>query len=51
VAAVASSERILATQLGRLSRLDIPDEVLDPAKSDHVVWKKRLAELLIGARI
>lgn len=48
VGAVASSERILESQLARLAQLDIPDQIIHLAKSDHVVWKKRLAELLIG---
>ena len=46
--AVASSERQLLVQLEGLAELDIPNKIIELAKSDHVMWKKRLAELLIG---
>jgi methyl-accepting chemotaxis protein len=46
--AVAASETHLAVQLEELAQRDIPNKILELAKSDHVVWKKRLAEFLIG---
>jgi methyl-accepting chemotaxis protein len=48
VQAVADSERLLTEMTRRLLALEIPDQVLELAKSDHVLWKKRLAEVLVG---
>jgi methyl-accepting chemotaxis protein len=48
VEAVASSEAIVTAQFQDLAKLEIPDAVLYLAKSDHMLWKKRLAQMLIG---
>jgi methyl-accepting chemotaxis protein len=48
VEAVAASEAVLQEQFQHLAKLDIPDAVLYLAKSDHVLWKKRLAQMLAG---
>jgi methyl-accepting chemotaxis protein len=38
----------VSSQLKVLEAFNIPDQALMVAKSDHVLWKKRLAELLLG---
>ncbi|MGE5504846.1 MAG: methyl-accepting chemotaxis protein [Actinomycetota bacterium] len=48
VEAVAASEAVLTDQFTQLAKLEIPDAVLYLAKSDHVLWKKRLAQMLVG---
>ncbi|MCA9551704.1 MAG: CZB domain-containing protein [Myxococcales bacterium] len=48
VAAVGATERVLVERFDELSKLEIPGAVLELAKSDHVLWKKRLAEMLVG---
>ncbi len=49
IAAVQRSEDRLNQELASLAERGIPDAVLDLAMSDHVLWKKRLAGMLIGA--
>lgn len=48
VTAVAGSEAVILAQFEELARQDIPDAVLFLAKSDHLLWKKRLAQMLVG---
>lgn len=48
VDAVANSETVIQAQFADLAKLDIPDAVLYLAKSDHMLWKKRLAQMLVG---
>ena len=48
IAAVGGSEAIIAEQFGRLEKMEIPNYVLHRAKSDHLLWKKRLSEMLVG---
>lgn len=48
VRAVAGSEQVIQDQFKELSDQDIPDAVLFLAKSDHMLWKKRLAQMLVG---
>jgi methyl-accepting chemotaxis protein len=48
VDAVAASEKILHEQFADLAALDIPNAVVQLAKSDHTLWKKKLAEMLVG---
>jgi methyl-accepting chemotaxis protein len=48
VEVVAASEKILQEQFAELSKLDIPDAVIQLAKSDHTIWKKKLAGMLVG---
>ncbi|MEZ4335599.1 MAG: methyl-accepting chemotaxis protein [Sandaracinaceae bacterium] len=45
---VSSSEKVVSAKLESLARLDISGAVVLLAKSDHALWKKRLAEMLIG---
>ena len=35
-------------QITVLSKFDVPNKSIRIAKSDHVIWKKRLADMLIG---
>ncbi|MBR9781618.1 MAG: hypothetical protein GYB52_21765 [Rhodospirillales bacterium] len=35
-------------QIGSLAEFDIPKKTIRIAKSDHVIWKKRLADMLAG---
>lgn len=48
VAEVSKSEAIIKQQLESLTSVGIPDVVVELAKSDHTIWKKRLAEMLVG---
>jgi methyl-accepting chemotaxis protein len=48
LAAVGASERVINEQFADLDRRDIPGYVLYRAKSDHLLWKKRLAEVMAG---
>ncbi|MCA9793361.1 MAG: CZB domain-containing protein, partial [Candidatus Eremiobacteraeota bacterium] len=41
-------ERTILDQLDELSRLELPGKVVQLAKSDHVIWKKRLAMMAVG---
>ena len=35
-------------QIGMLAEFDVPKKAIRIAKSDHVIWKKRLADMLAG---
>jgi methyl-accepting chemotaxis protein len=48
VAAAAGSEKLIGESLQDLAGRNIPDYVLHCAKSDHLIWKKRLAGMLVG---
>jgi len=48
IAAVAASEKLINEEFGELDRRNIPNYVLYRAKSDHLLWKKRLSEMLVG---
>ena len=50
IRAVAASETVLADQFEALSEVGLPETVLYRAKSDHMLWKKRLAEMLVGGK-
>tara|TARA_R110002124_G_scaffold280622_1_gene454055 strand:+ start:476 stop:1861 length:1386 start_codon:yes stop_codon:yes gene_type:complete len=45
---VAGCESIINAAFEELHDRGIPDYVLHRAKSDHFLWKKRLAEMLVG---
>ena len=38
----------IAIVLQEMVKLDIPDVTIHVAKSDHVIWRKRLADMLVG---
>jgi methyl-accepting chemotaxis protein len=46
--AVDRSEQLISEQLAELAGLDLRDAVIHLAKADHVIWKKRLASMLVG---
>jgi methyl-accepting chemotaxis protein len=48
ITSVAGSEKLIAEQFDGLEKRAIPDYVLHRAKSDHMLWKKRLNEMLVG---
>jgi len=48
VAAAAGSEKLIGESLKDLAERNIDDYVLHCAKSDHLIWKKRLAGMLVG---
>jgi methyl-accepting chemotaxis protein len=48
LAAVGASEHLIAGQLAELATRGVRNCVLHRAKSDHVMWKKRLSEMLVG---
>ena len=49
VDAVTRSEDIIKEQLTEFQALNLPGAVIEFAKSDHALWKKRLAGMLVGA--
>ena len=46
--AMDASETVLIDQLTAYSKLQIQNAAVILAKSDHVIWKKRLANMLVG---
>ncbi len=48
ITAVGGSEAIIAEQFAHLEQFEIPNYVLHRAKSDHLLWKKHLSEMLVG---
>jgi methyl-accepting chemotaxis protein len=43
-----SSDPIVADALARLGRNELKDFTIHVAKSDHLIWRKKLAEMLVG---
>jgi methyl-accepting chemotaxis protein len=50
VSSVASCEQLIDRQFAEAEGQNIPCYVLHRAKSDHFMWKKRLAEVLVGRK-
>ncbi|CAO3411359.1 methyl-accepting chemotaxis protein [Azospirillum largimobile] len=48
VKATRGVETLLGNQLTQLMEQDIPGKIVKIAKVDHVIWKKRLADMLVG---
>ncbi len=48
IAAVGASEKLINEQFADLEKCNIARYVLHRAKSDHLLWKKRLSEMLVG---
>ncbi len=48
VEAMDGFESSVSEQLGKLAELEVPGKVLRLAQSDHVIWKKRLANMIVG---
>ena len=45
---IAISEKLIASCIVELAKLEIPNKVVKLAKSDHVVWKKRIINMIVG---
>jgi methyl-accepting chemotaxis protein len=39
---------MIGAELSRFAKMNIPGKVVKLAKSDHVMWKKRLANMMVG---
>jgi len=48
IESVGATESLIEEQFAKLEKIDIPDYVLYRAKSDHFIWKKKLAEMFVG---
>ncbi len=48
VEATQAVETLLGRQLAEMMQLDIPNKILKIAKVDHFMWKKRLADMVVG---
>ncbi|MEJ2124611.1 MAG: methyl-accepting chemotaxis protein [Alphaproteobacteria bacterium] len=48
ISSVAASEEVIKGQFEELEAYHIKDYVLYRAKADHLLWKKRLNEMLVG---
>lgn len=46
--AMQSVEHMIKEQMETLDNFEIPQRVIRVAKSDHVIWKKRLADMIAG---
>ena len=49
VDAVTRSEAIIKEQMEAFQKMELPGSVIEYAKSDHALWKKRLSGMLVGA--
>ena len=50
ITAVSESESVVNEQFAELEKLDLPHAILYRAQSDHFLWKKNLADMLVGRR-
>ncbi len=41
-------EKLINGQIGALAEFDVPNKIVKLAQSDHVLWKKRLANMVAG---
>ncbi len=48
VDAMDTFEQSVSEQISKLADIDVPGKVLRLAQSDHVIWKKRLANMIVG---
>jgi len=48
IGVIEKTNSVIGSQLRTLEKYDLPDKLLSVAKSDHVLWKKRLNEMLLG---
>ncbi|MGE5547339.1 MAG: methyl-accepting chemotaxis protein [Solirubrobacterales bacterium] len=42
------SAAVISRTLGEMAKLEIKDLTIHVAKSDHMIWRKRLADMLVG---
>ncbi|MHB0951144.1 MAG: methyl-accepting chemotaxis protein [Allorhizobium sp.] len=45
---IDATQRAVISQTGHLAELNFPNKIVKLAQSDHVIWKKRLANMIIG---
>ena len=43
-----SAQSVLVDEIAAVSEIDIPNKVLHLAQSDHIIWKRRLANMIVG---
>lgn len=48
VSSMDSVEELISLQISKLGAMEIPGKIIKLAKSDHVIWKKRLANMIVG---
>ncbi len=48
VDAMDAVDKLISAQIAKMAELEVPDKVIKLAQSDHVLWKKRLANMIIG---
>ncbi|MCI4661893.1 MAG: methyl-accepting chemotaxis protein [Neomegalonema sp.] len=48
IAANDTALSVVSEDMARYAKLDLPAKVLHLAKADHVIWKKRLADMFAG---
>jgi len=48
VSAMDIVEKLISGQISKLAELNVPGKVIKLAQSDHVLWKKRLANMIVG---
>lgn len=48
VSAMDSVEKLISAQIAEFAKMNVPDKVVKLAQSDHVIWKKRLANMITG---
>jgi methyl-accepting chemotaxis protein len=48
VDAMDRSAKVIGRTLGDMAKLEIKDLTIHIAKSDHMIWRKRLADMLVG---
>lgn len=48
VDAMAEVQNLVNTQIDQINKLDLPKKVIKLAQSDHVIWKKRLVNMISG---
>lgn len=48
VSAMSEQEKLISAQIAQLAELELPNKVIKLAQSDHVLWVKRLANMVVG---
>lgn len=48
VANMGNVEVLISAQIAKLAELELPDKIIKLAQSDHVLWVKRLANMMVG---
>lgn len=48
VDSMTTVETLITAQINSMAQLDVPGKIVMLAQSDHVLWKKRLANMIVG---